>query len=234
MSVRIHLQRGRYDYFTNLDVIQGRIDLTLNSSESISSVVVKVEGLSKSLCYTEPGNGKTRGKTPVHELHKVLYLVDSVFPDEALKRTSTAASYTLPPGKHSWPFIFKIPINNDCKNESRINAALGTIMPGSSAALQQRHVQQILPPSMTGSEEVFVRYFIKVTVSRPSLLAVNHREYVPFIFLPIEPPRAETSDDSRAFFVKRQHTLSVTDDTRRTRGLKGMFKKYVCTVLTIG
>lgn len=221
MSVRINLKRGQYEYFTNFDIVQGTIDLNLNSSESVSSVVVKIEGISKSLCFTEPGSGKTRSKTPVQELHKVLYLTESVFPDDQLRKTSTASSYTLPPGKHSWPFKFQIPVNNECKNEQRIKPTLGSILQGPQGA-DQRHVQQILPPSMSGSEEVWVRYFVKVTVIRPSMLAINRREYVPFIFLPIEAPRAEPSSRSRSFFVRRQYTLASEDDQRRS-SLKNFF-----------
>ncbi|CCG82691.1 Arrestin [Taphrina deformans PYCC 5710] len=221
MSVRINIHRGQYEYFTNFDIVQGTVELHLNSSESVSSVVVKIEGISKSLCYTEPGSGKTRSKTPVQELHKVLYLTEPVFPDDQLRKTSTANSFTLPPGKHSWAFKFQIPVNNDCKNELRTKPTIGSILQGPHAH-EQRHVQQILPPSMSGSDEVWVRYFVKATVIRPSMLAINRREYVPFIFLPIEAPRAEPSSGSRSFFVRRQYTLSLEEEGRRS-SLKSFF-----------
>lgn len=222
MSVRIKLRPSQYEYYTNFDVIQGTIELNLASSESVSSIVVKMEGMAKSLCYTEPGSGKTRSKTPIQEIHKVLYLTNSVFPDEALRKGSSAASFTLPPGTHSWPFKFQIPINNDCRDETKIKPSIGHILQGPYGA-KQRHVQQILPPSMSGSEEVWVKYFVKVTVARPSMLALNHREFVPFIFLPIEAPRAEPGNDSLDFFVKRQHTLTMADDPLKKNGLKGFF-----------
>ena len=47
MSVKIYLRGTQYEYYTNLDAIQGVVELNLNSSESVSEVVVKVEGLSK-------------------------------------------------------------------------------------------------------------------------------------------------------------------------------------------
>lgn len=44
MSVNIKLRGTQYEYYTNLDVVQGVVELNLNSSESVSAVVVKVEG----------------------------------------------------------------------------------------------------------------------------------------------------------------------------------------------
>lgn len=223
MALNIFLDRGTFEYFTNFDRLQGHVELDLSSSESISAITIKAEGLARSLCFTEPGNGKTRSKVPVTELHKVLYLTDTVFPEPALRKSSTASSFTLPPGKHSWPFSFQIPINNDCKNELGSRATLGAFIQGNPAGLQQRHVQQILPPSMSGNDDIWVRYFIKVTVERPSKLVLNRRQQVPFVFLPIESPRAEDGANGEAFFVKRQHTLAVPDGAQ-SRGLRAFLR----------
>lgn len=194
----------------------------MSSSESISAITVKVEGEAKSQCYREPIQGRRRSKRPVVELHKVLYLTRVVFPDSSLsslKTPSSASSFTLPPGKHSWPFSFQIPVNNDCKIEPR--STVGAIISGDVMSPQQRHVQQILPPSMIGNYEVWVRYFVKVTVDRPFKLVLNRREQVPFVFLPIEAPRAEEGTSGEAFFVRRQCTLGLPDGK-----MKGMMRFF--------
>lgn len=56
--------------------------------------------------------------------------------------------------------------------------------------MQYRHVKRTLPPSITGFPgEAEIRYYIKVTVQRPSLFKENRRSAIGFKFLPIEPPR---------------------------------------------
>ncbi|ORY75737.1 hypothetical protein BCR37DRAFT_383811 [Protomyces lactucae-debilis] len=235
MSLSVELKKSETtaSFFTNLDLIEGRIHLNLASSLSVSAIVIKLEGIAKSVCYTQPHHGKSRARAPVQEIHKVLYLTDSVFPDPQLKQTSSASSFTLQEGKHSWPFSFQIPINNDCKQASRSQGqnALGALLNGQSpmSSYDQQvdsyqHVQQILPPSLAGSEDVWVRYFVKAVVQRPSKLSLNYRSYAPFLFLPIDRPRADEGA-STAFFVKRQHTLSILDDAKRPRGLLGAFQE---------
>lgn len=232
MSVKIKLDspKGKStNYFTSLDQISGLVQLSLTSNESVSAVIVKIEGVTKSTCYKDPGNGKTRSHVPIQEVHKVLYISDMVFPDKALRSSSTVntssstSSFTLPSGLHSWPFKFQIPVNNECKEDTSRLGGLSTFMNSAQPQTSLQHVQQILPPSMSGSEEVWVRYFVKVTVVRPSMLSLNHRAYLPFIFLPIEIPRAETFLDNNAFFVKRLHTLSYIDKVRKTSGVKQFF-----------
>jgi len=61
---------------------------------------------------------------------------------------------------------------------------------GGLTQLQYRHVKKTLPPSLTGFPgEAEIRYFVKVTVQRPSLFKENRRSEIGFKFLPMEPPR---------------------------------------------
>ena len=76
MAVRIQLDRP-HDHFTNLDFVTGKVFLRLYASESISSIVVKLEGESKTRLGTEymPGSyvhhdRYDRGRTEL-EVHKV-------------------------------------------------------------------------------------------------------------------------------------------------------------------
>ena len=72
MSVRVQLDRP-HAHFTNLDLISGRVVLSLSSDEAVSSIVVKLEGESKTrlagprAIHHERQNSK---KTEL-EVHKV-------------------------------------------------------------------------------------------------------------------------------------------------------------------
>ena len=224
MSIRIKLKDNpaKTDYYTNLDMIEGEVELDLKSADTIAAVTVKIEGVTKSTCYTQPNHGKSRSRTPIVEQHKVLYLSEIVFPTQQLRQQSSAKDFTLPAGLHKWPFRFQIPINNDCRADTKavpartklgalLNERLSGTLDYSSSALH--HVQQILPPSMQGNEEIWVRYYVKATAKRASMLVINHRAYRPFIFLPIEKPMAEPGTGN-AFFVKRQHTLTHFPDAQ--------------------
>ena len=75
MAVYIQLDRP-YAHFTNIDFITGRVVLRLNVPESISSIVVKLEGESKTRLGTDYVNAYgqydryDRGR-PELEVHKV-------------------------------------------------------------------------------------------------------------------------------------------------------------------
>lgn len=49
------------------------------------------------------------------------------------------------------------------------------------------------------------RYFVKVTVNRPSLFSRNLRQIVPFVFCPVEPPRPP---QTKQIFVRKKLTLT--------------------------
>ena len=83
MAVWIQLDRP-HAHFTNLDFITGKVFLRLQVSESITSIVVKLEGESKTRLGTEyvPGayaqhDRYDRGRTEL-EVHKVSTLVPTV------------------------------------------------------------------------------------------------------------------------------------------------------------
>jgi hypothetical protein len=71
------------------------------------------------------------------------------------------------------------------------------------------HVKKTLPPTLVGFPgEAEIRYYVKATVSRPSLFKENVRTYVPFNFCPIEPPRPPPSD--ALGFARRRHQFNVS------------------------
>lgn len=96
------------------------------------------------------------------------------------------------------------------------------VMDGSKQ-LFLKHVTKTLPPSLTAFPgECEIRYYIKVTISRPGLLKENWRYQIGFKFLPIEPPRPNPS--TQEAFARRPFTFrprSPQPDKRKT----GLFSK---------
>ncbi|SLM35660.1 Immunoglobulin E-set [Lasallia pustulata] len=209
MPVRIQLDKP-HAYFTNLDYITGRVILSTVFEETISAVIVKLEGESRTRLAGDLSHGadyamSERPRTEL-EVHKLLYNVVSVFPSPDLQRASPRnAAYTLPPGQHEYPFQFKLPFNNDCASTNSVLTNLNMVgMRVEMARNTERHVKKTLPPSLSGFPgEAEIRYFVKVTVQRPSFFKENFRATADFKFFPIEPPRPP--DSKRESYARRQH-----------------------------
>jgi hypothetical protein len=203
MSVQIQLDDHKRSY-TNLDSIGGRIVLSLSHDESISAIVVKLEGESKSVIArvpTDPRAFHDLDPSPslvtkedqrlgsTSEKHKILYGVSQVFPTQtsaARGGTATDPIYTLRAGQHEYPFKFKIPLDNGCSHlpsqQNHANYDRGAFWEVGRPQLPYRHVKRLLPPSLAGfGIEAEVRYYIKVTVHRPSRFKGNKRSERSFI-----------------------------------------------------
>lgn len=202
MSVRIQLDNP-HAFYTNLDQISGRIILSLTSDENVSAIIVKLEGESRTI-LTRPMHPsqnaqlysrRDQRQTLAMENHKILYKVAQVFPSvDPSTGTGMGLSYTLRAGQHEYPFRFKFPFNNGCSDpqsqQMGPGSGFGGFGLGGLQQLQYRHVKRTLPPSLTGFPgEAEIRYYVKVTVQRPSLFKENRRSAVGFRFLPMEPPR---------------------------------------------
>ncbi|KAH6655608.1 hypothetical protein BKA67DRAFT_561242 [Truncatella angustata] len=216
MSIRIALDEPP-EFYTNLDFIQGRIILGLNRPEGIGNIVVKLEGESKTALDMGGRNPNLTNynSAPLPsdlatETHKLLYLVEQVYPDgrAASSMAVGATPGVLYPGQHEFRFKFKIPLNNICSNPNAMAALNGIggiggpsnssnffgwggfrTMDGSKQLMLQ-HVRSTLPPSLTGfPRKAEIRYYIKVTIQRPGFFKENWRYQLGFKFLPIESPR---------------------------------------------
>lgn len=220
MSIRIVLDQ-QPEFYTNLDVIVGRVVLSLNRAEQVGGIIVKLEGESKTALtvpngfddYGSPHPVRMPGSMPpgnvMGESHKLLYKVQQVFPtyEDDVANSSTGGSYVLQGGQHEYPFRFKLPLNNACSDPvamSKIGGfggvggifGLGSmrVMDGSKQ-LFLPHTTKTLPPSFTGLPRAAeIRYFVKVTIQRPGLLKENWRYQIGFKFMPIEPPRPPKSN----------------------------------------
>ncbi|KAE8441502.1 hypothetical protein EG329_004890 [Mollisiaceae sp. DMI_Dod_QoI] len=209
MSVRIVLD-DPHAFYTNLDFISGRIILNLTSDENVTAIVVKLEGESRTVLLRPVGSLTMQGPYShrqqrreglVQENHKILYRVAQVFPTIGPNQTPMSGlAYTLRAGQHEYPFRIKIPFNNGCSDPQQQQMQMGAFGGFGLSGLQQmqyRHVKRTLPPSLTGFPgEAEIRYYVKVTVQRPSLFKENRRSAIGFKFLPIEPPRpAKTQNE---------------------------------------
>ena len=212
MSVRIQFDNP-HTFYTNLDFISGRIILSLTNEETIQAIVAKLEGESRTQLMRPLGPGQNstyHGRRDARqavagENHKILYKVSQVFPSvDPSHHTSGGLSYTLRPGQHEYPFRFKIPLNNGCADpgsqQMGLGSGFGGLGLGGLQQMQYRHVKKTLPPSLTGFPgEAEIRYYVKVTVQRPSLFRENRRSAIGFKFFPIEPPRPPpTSNEAYA------------------------------------
>lgn len=231
MSIRIALANPP-EFYTNLDVISGKIILGISRPEQIGAVIVKLEGESKTALGAPDAPdiaGANRRRATVtensqtlHENHKILYKVQQVFPGENVPAYATPV--VLNPGQHEWPFNFKVPFNNACGDPNamvKIGGLAGAggfagpsffgmggirLMDGSKQLLYP-HVTKTLPPSFTGfPREAEIRYYVKVTIQRPGLFRENIRHQLGFKFMPIEPPRPAPSNQEG--YARRPFTFT--------------------------
>ncbi|KAL5604243.1 hypothetical protein BROUX41_002223 [Berkeleyomyces rouxiae] len=237
MSVRIILDNSP-EFYTNLDTISGRVLLTLNRTDTIGAVVVKLEGESttsigpSSQLYDKFGHVEGRRSSgagvPI-ETHKILYKIQQAFPPEDPATGTSAGNVMLNRGTHEFPFQFRLPFNNAC-SDSAAMASLGglvgvggfgsglRVMDGSKQ-LFLRHVLKTLPPSLTGLPSAAeVRYYVKVTVQRPGLLKENWRSLIGFRFMPMEQPRPKPASSmvyARRPFVFGQRLSNLGDGKKK-------------------
>ncbi|KAK5156450.1 hypothetical protein LTR04_005626 [Oleoguttula sp. CCFEE 6159] len=226
MDVQIVLDTPRSSY-TNLDIISGRVLLRVANSSNVSSVVVKLEGESKTrLMATRVTGQGTEKQRPVLEVHKV------VFPSHQLQEeTWDQGSYTLLPGQHEWPFKFKLPFNNTCSATNSLNTNVSFAGLRLEVAKQpERHVKNTLPPTLTGFPgEAEIRYYVKVTVHRPKFYQENPRAYVNFNLFPIEPPRPALTGNET--YARRQRQFLPFEGLPPQK--KGLFSRSNSTTPTL-
>lgn len=115
--------------------------------------------------------------------------------------------------------FIKFPFNNSCDRTNNINVGFPNFAVDVST-LPLRHVKKLLPPTLTdcpGAAEI--RYYVKVTVARPSILKGNPRAFVAFNFLPIEPPRPAGVQNVQIY--ARREPIFHRDEQSNPAGQKG-------------
>ncbi|KAK9468557.1 hypothetical protein V1512DRAFT_259773 [Lipomyces arxii] len=222
LAIVLHPAHG--STFTSLDVIHGQIQLTIGSEETLADIHVKMEGVSRTLLVVPKHPEKTRkdgspkrSKKTVIETHKILHQSTIVFPPDNVRNTDTKEGFTLPPGQYYYPFEFRIPINNKCLQSTSFMSKLSFADGAAYSRDPTQHLVATLPPSLSdvGGQAV-IKYFFKVTVKRAAFYKPNKREYLPFVFLPFEPPRPDTHGEQ--FFVRRKHQFPYLPSHERIDG----------------
>ncbi|KAI9682934.1 MAG: hypothetical protein M1829_006370 [Trizodia sp. TS-e1964] len=249
MSVRIELDKP-HSHFTNLDFIAGTVYLTLNSDEAISSIVVKLEGESKTR-LAPPRLVAERGDRRRHEIEVHKASNPQPKPTGSGLRCSDCSPYLpqtaviqsrnrLPiesnsraEHKQCWihakAWDTSLPFNNDCARPNSIYNALNFAGVRVDIAREpSRHVKKTLPPSLSGFPgEAEIRYYVKATVIRPQFYKENHRAQADFKFLPIEPPRPH--DTKQEAYARRQHQFTAGLSSFPPK--KGLFSSFHAQVI---
>ncbi|KAF1954529.1 arrestin [Byssothecium circinans] len=207
MLVQIHLDHP-HDHYTNLDLINGRVLLHVPNPTNVSSIVVKLEGESRTRLMGAIRPDRPDKQKPVLEVHKFLYKTQVLVPANTSMADLAAnpkATFALNAGQFEYPFQFKIPLNMACQQQNSLttNVSFSNVIP-EYAKTPTQHVKATLPPSMNGFPgEAEIRYFVKVTVNRPQFFKENPRASVNFTLLPIEPPRTAQADGEA--YARRTH-----------------------------
>lgn len=238
MNAVVILDQGGNISYTNLDEISGKVVVRCGKKADISSIVVKLEGESRTRLMS-PGGGPNRERPrPELEYHKILYKVQTVFPSadiiDGRSQMSAKAAFTLAPGQHEYPFKFKLPFNNSCasdKSQMPVMSFSGTGL--EIAKPPPRHVKRTLPPTLSGFPgEAEIRYFVKATVNRHSMFKENPRAYTPFNFFPIEPPRPASTGSE--IYARQKHNFNAFHEEPMKSKMKGIFGRKDPTTVVVG
>ena len=110
MIVTIALEHP-HDHYTNLDLIQGRVSLRVPNPTNISSIIVKLEGESRTRLLAPIHPNRPDKQRPVLEVHKFLYKTQVVWPTNVRPEDlllGSKASFTINSGEYEYPFQFKV------------------------------------------------------------------------------------------------------------------------------
>lgn len=207
MHVSLVLEHPHNSY-TNLDFVNGKVLLRVPNPATIASIVVKLEGESRSRLLAPVRPDRPDKQRPVLEVHKILYKTQVVWPpNQSLEDLppGVKAAFPIEAGQYEYPFSFKIPLNNACQQQNSLATNVSFSGRGVEVArTPTQHVKATLPPSLNGFPgEAEIRYYVKVTVNRPQFFKENPRAVANFTFLPIEPPRPPKTDEET--YARRQH-----------------------------
>ena len=100
-----------HEHYTNLDVISGRVFLRVPNPTNVSSIVVKLEGESKTRLLAPIHPSRPDKQRPVLEVHKVLYKTEVVWPANMRPEdllTNNKSGFTMNAGNFEYPFQFKV------------------------------------------------------------------------------------------------------------------------------
>ncbi|KAF5095626.1 hypothetical protein D0Z00_003072 [Geotrichum galactomycetum] len=151
-------------------------------------------------------------KKDAFEVHKFMYVTQTLFPPPEIRTASAAREFTLPAGRHAYDFSLVIPDNLACQSVKQPGSlSLSRFVIDKRgldyARSASSHTSGPLPPSLSDIDKhAIIRYFLKVTVARTSFLKPNIRVYKPIVFLP---PDANILPSQNVLFVRRNVLLGI-------------------------
>ena len=110
MIVQIHLDHP-HEHYTNLDLIKGKVVLRVPNPTNVSSIVVKLEGESRTRLMAAVRPDRPDKQRPVLEVHKFLYKTQVLAPANTSMADLAAnpkATFPLNAGNFEYPFQFKV------------------------------------------------------------------------------------------------------------------------------
>lgn len=192
MSAKIDLGHLTNATFTSGDTVHGKLLLNFDSPETVRDITVKLEGVSFSrvpIPQDEYEKRKKKKERFAFEIHKFLYKSQIVFPPKQVAQASNSNQFTLPAGNHEFDFSIVLPPNTDCPDIKQPSPySLSRLVIDSSGIDYARdatsHFAGPMPPALSDMKEIAsVRYFLKATVHRASLLRMNTRVYHPIVYI---------------------------------------------------
>jgi hypothetical protein len=112
MIVQIQLDHP-HEHYTNLDLINGRVIVQVPNPTNVSSIVVKLEGESRTRLMAAIRPDRPEKQRPVLEVHKFLYKKQILAPANTTEEQLAAnpkATFALQAGHVEYPFQFKVGI----------------------------------------------------------------------------------------------------------------------------
>ncbi|KAJ4358074.1 uncharacterized protein N0V89_002653 [Didymosphaeria variabile] len=228
MLVQLHLDQPHDgpQHYTNLDVLSGKVLLRVPNPGNVTSIVVKLEGESRTRLLAPVRPDRPDKQRPVLEVHKFLYKTQVVWPANTRPEdVNPKASFTINSGNYEYPFQFKIPLNTQCQQQNSLttNVSFANMVPEVAKSPTQ-HIKTTLPPSLSGFPgEAEIRYYVKVTVNVPQFYKENPRATANFTLLPIEPPRPAAADGEA--YARRQHQFLESFQSPTMGKKKGIFDR---------
>lgn len=122
MLVQIHLDHP-HEHYTNLDLINGKVHLRVPNATNVSSIIVKLEGESRTRLMAPIRADRPDKQRPVLEVHKFLYKTQVLWPANMRPEdlaVNNKASFTINAGNYEYPFQFKV---SPCRQPHELNSA---------------------------------------------------------------------------------------------------------------
>lgn len=199
VNVRIELdQDSQRPWYTNYETVKGSVVLTLKSCAEVSSVTVRLFGLSTTSLTRIDDNGQ-KFTDHVQETCLLLDNEAQLFPPS---EQGFNEKYSLRAGIHNWPFEFEIP---SCANNGGVRASM--------------------PPSLSDMDPdvASIKYSLKAMVNHSSpfrMISAGNLHHTSFVMpIVILPSDGTTLDLLPTYGISHAQNSRVSSNSRTMSGL---------------